>query len=345
MGKSSGSAPTPPNPERTAAAQAAANREAVRESALVNQINQVTPFGSLTYTGAVGSPDRTATTTLAPAQQQMLDYSNQAGIGFGQLANQQLSAVSDRLASPLDFGSFGAVPQANEQTRQATAAAMMDRLNPQFDRDLNALETRLANQGIGYGSQAYSAAMDDFNRSRNDARLAVDAQAGNEMARMLGMQLQSRNQGLTETVQQRQIPLNELAAMLSGSQVQSPQFMNTGGYQVAPADIMGATYANYNGALNNYNMQQQQNASNMQGLFGLLGAGAQAYAYNPMAWSDRRLKRDIVRIGERNGLPLYVWRYVWGALGIGHMADEVRRVKPEAVHSVNGYDLVNYGVL
>lgn len=345
MGKSSGSAPTPPNPERTAAAQAAANRDAVRESALVNQINQVTPWGSLTYSGAVGSPDRTATQTLAPAQQQMLDLTNQAGVGYGQMANQQLGAVRDRLANPLDFSSMGAVPQANEQTRQATADALYARLNPQMDRDLASLETRLANQGIGYGSEAYRAAMDDLNRGRTDARLAVEAQAGNEMARMLGMELQSRNQGLNEMVQQRAVPLNELAAMLSGAQVQSPQFMQTGGYNVAAPDIMGATYGNYNAAMNQYMTDQQQQASNMQGLFGLLGQGAMAYAYNPMAWSDRRLKRDVVRIGHRNGLPLYVWRYVWGALGMGHMADEVRQVRPDAVHEMNGYLAVNYGVL
>ena len=80
--KSGGSsaAPAAPDPVATANAQAAANKEAVRESALVNQINQVTPYGTLKYTGEVGAPDRTATTTLSPAQQQMLDLTNQAGI-------------------------------------------------------------------------------------------------------------------------------------------------------------------------------------------------------------------------------------------------------------------------
>jgi hypothetical protein len=123
--------------------------------------------------------------------------------------------------------------------------------------------------------------------------------------------------------------------------------MNTGQYQVNPADIMGATYGSYNGQLNAYNSQLQQNAANAQGLFGLLGSAAAAYAYNPAAWgfSDRRLKRDITRIGTLNGLPLYVWRYVWGALGVGHMADEVKKVRPDAVHRVNGYDLVDYGAL
>lgn len=339
MGKSSPSAPQAPDPNKTAQAQAAANKDAVRESALVNQINQVTPYGTLSYSGDVGSPDRTATVELSPEQQAILDQQNQASLGFGQLANQQLGAVSDRLSAPLDFGAFGAVPVADEATRQATADALYGRLNPQLDRDLTALETRLANQGIDYGSTAYSAAMDDFNRARTDARLAVEARAGDEMARQLAMALQSRQQGINETLTERSAPINELTAMLSGAQVQSPGFVPTGQYQVAPADIMGATYGNYNGQMNAYNSQLAQQNAETQGLSSLLGNAAMASAY---FWSDRRLKRDVARIGTLKGLPLYRWRYLWGAPGVGFMADEVAKVKPWAVQNVNGLLAVNY---
>ena len=105
MGKSS--SPTPPDPKATAAAQASANKDAVRESALVSQINQVTPYGNLTYSGSVGGPDRTATQTHAPDQQTMLNQSNQAGMQFGQIANNQLGQVSGHLSSPFDINSLG----------------------------------------------------------------------------------------------------------------------------------------------------------------------------------------------------------------------------------------------
>jgi len=112
MGKSNDSAPAPPDPVATANAQASANRAAVRESALMNQIGQNTPYGSLFYTGEIGSPDRAVNTTLAPAQQAMLDQQNAASLQYGQIANNQLGVVADQFSSPVDFSSVGPAPQA-----------------------------------------------------------------------------------------------------------------------------------------------------------------------------------------------------------------------------------------
>lgn len=284
MGKSSSSQPSAPDPVATAGAQAAANKETAITQAQLNQVNQRTPYGSLEWnqrgTSPQGTPQYEAVQTLAPAQQQMLDLTNQAGIKYGQTANTQLNSVSDRLASPLDFGSLGPAPQVNEATRQATAQSMYDRMNPQFDRDRAALETRLANQGIALGSQAYSTGMDELRRGQNDARLAVDSQAGNEMARMYQLESAARNQGINEMLQQRSVPLNELAAMLTGSQVQAPQFINPPQAQVATTDVAGPMYANYNAQL------QQQQAAN-QGLYSLLGTGAMlgGMTYGGNGWS------------------------------------------------------------
>lgn len=65
-------------------------------------------------------------------------------------------------------------------------------------------------------------------------------------------------------------------------------------------------------------------------------------------WSDRRLKRDVARIGERpDGLGVYLYRYLWSPLWfIGAMADEVLRLRPEAVvEHPSGYLMVDYGRL
>jgi Chaperone of endosialidase len=61
-------------------------------------------------------------------------------------------------------------------------------------------------------------------------------------------------------------------------------------------------------------------------------------------WSDRRLKKNIQKIGQlENGLNVYTFNYIWdSALTVGVMADEVRKVKPEAVININGFDLVDY---
>lgn len=65
--------------------------------------------------------------------------------------------------------------------------------------------------------------------------------------------------------------------------------------------------------------------------------------------SDRRLKHDIVRVGDTHipGVHLYEFRYnnEPSRRYLGVMSDEVRRAMPEAVRVREGYDQVNYAVL
>ena len=64
--------------------------------------------------------------------------------------------------------------------------------------------------------------------------------------------------------------------------------------------------------------------------------------------SDRRLKRDVTRIGVRaDGIPLYAFRYLWDRIvRYGVMAQDVLRVKPEAViRHAAGFLMVDYGAL
>ncbi|MFC1626298.1 PilX N-terminal domain-containing pilus assembly protein [Pseudomonadota bacterium] len=64
-------------------------------------------------------------------------------------------------------------------------------------------------------------------------------------------------------------------------------------------------------------------------------------------FSDRRLKMDIKRIGTHPlGIGWYSFEYLWGERAVGVMADEVKKIMPEAVnrHS-SGYDMVNYALI
>lgn len=60
--------------------------------------------------------------------------------------------------------------------------------------------------------------------------------------------------------------------------------------------------------------------------------------------SDRRLKTDIVRVGQLpSGLPVYRYRYVWSpAIHIGVMAQEAMRLYPDAVRTIDGFLAVDY---
>jgi hypothetical protein len=89
-------------------------------------------------------------------------------------------------------------------------------------------------------------------------------------------------------------------------------------------------------------------AGTLSSLLSAGGSAASGTAAIMAAFSDRRLKTDIERIGEReDGLGVYLYRYLWSpARFIGVMAQEVLKVKPEAViYMPNGYMAVNYGAL
>jgi hypothetical protein len=67
-----------------------------------------------------------------------------------------------------------------------------------------------------------------------------------------------------------------------------------------------------------------------------------------MFFSDERLKTDIVKLGEGwGGLGIYAYRYLWSPIRyVGVMAQEVLKVKPEAVAvHPSGFLMVNYGAL
>ena len=130
QGKGGGSPPAPPpapaapDPVATAVAQGAQNRAAAISQAEIAMVNQQTPYGALAWeqrgTSPIqtdaegvtygGTPQYTATQTLSPEQQLILDLGNQAQIGFGQTANTQLENVTDRLEQPVDFSGIAAAP-------------------------------------------------------------------------------------------------------------------------------------------------------------------------------------------------------------------------------------------
>ena len=101
------------------------------------------------------------------------------------------------------------------------------------------------------------------------------------------------------------------------------------------ADFLGAAGQQYQGAMGQYSADQAAS----QGLMSGIGTIASA----AMMFSDRRLKKNIRKIGKMLGLNLYSYDYVWNEPAIGFMADEVAELYPEAVdqHPI-GYDMIDY---
>ncbi len=345
--KSTASAPASPDPVATADAQSNANIKTLLANLAANSINQVTPYGSMTYSGTPGQPNFTQTQSLAPAQQSQLDQHNQLQSTLGSNAN---TLASNLPSSPMDFSSVPQIPGAqdltafNNQQQNATYTAGMNLMQPQFDQQQRAMQQQLADQGIPAGSEAYNTQMDNLARQQNSAtsNLALNAVgAGNTAAQMLQTEgLQNRQQGTAEQQALYNSPYNTIASLMGGTQIQQPTFQSQTGFQAAPTDYLGAQNMAYNGQLNNYNAQVGQNNSTMGALGSLGSAAMMAY------FSDRRLKSNIVRIGtHRLGIGIYEYD-IFGKHQAGVMADEVEGVLPSAVITLsNGYKAVNYGAL
>jgi len=338
------SAPAAPDYRGAAVETAAGNLEAARQATAANRVNQVTPYGNLSYaiTGAdpYGNPTWTATQTLSPAQQQLLDYQNQTSLGLGRLAGQGLGYVENMLNTPFDVSRL---PSTGFNPSQSYQEAYMQRLAPQLQQGREQLQQQLANKGIDIGSEAYDRAMMQQAQRENDLLAAATTQG-------FGVGQQARQSALQEQAYLRNEPLNTLSAVRTGAQVQGPQFVNSAQQATtAGPDILGAAQMGYNAQMGDFNAQQAAQANFNQGLMGLGSAGI-------MAFSDVRLKENIKAIGVMdNGLTLYSFEYkdevkshplAGDGVHVGVMAQEVEQVFPYAVKTLDdGYKVVDYGLL
>ena len=271
-------------------------------------------------------PRYSATTALSDGQQKIYDIGQETETNIATIGRDQSKAVGEHLSKPLDLNNETVEARINELASK--------RLDPRFAREEESLRTRLLNSGVREGSDAYKAAYTDFTEGKNDAYNSL--------------LLSGRGQAVQEAITERNQPINEITALMSGSQVNQPNFINTPQSNVAGVDYMGAVqndYTNkYNAGMDAYKIKSANHNAMMGGLFGLAGTGVTA----GIKYSDRRLKRDIEAIGKgAHDLTLYRFRYLWDdAIEIGYMADEVARVRPDAVMTLpNGFLAVNYAKL
>lgn len=285
------------------------------------------------------TPQYTATTTLSPEQQAILDQTNGASLNLATIANERSDFLRDYLSKNIDLSGAPALAGGGDFSadRQRVEDALMQRQQSGLDQNREQLRTQLIATGVRPGTAAYSAQMALLGQTENDARLANILAAGQEQSRLANLQNSTRSQYMNEAYAQRNQPLAEISALMSGSQIQNPNFVNTPQTQVAGVDYTGLVSDNYKAKV----------ASSQAAMGGLFGLGSSLIKALP--WSDRRLKKDIAKIGERNGLPWYNFRYIWDndndPIREGLMSDDLRRLKPSAVVvDKSGYDTVDYDI-
>lgn len=258
----------PPAPDYAAAAvaQGAANLDAARATSKLSNPEWDNAEGSrrIQY-GIGGDPDRVRIIDqMSPVAAQQ--YSVQQGINTNLLntAASGLNRVSQQMATPFNMSRIPSVDTRNEATRQAVAQALMGRLQPQFDRDENAMRTRMANQGITQGSEAWRGEMDRLTQAKNDAMLQAQMQAGSEASRMFGDQSAARQQAIQEQAYLRNLPLSEINALRTGSTPNMPQFQGFGGSQVQAAPLLQGTQLGEQAAIDRYNAKVGQHNALLQ---------------------------------------------------------------------------------
>lgn len=264
------------------------------------------PYTNQTYT----VPRFTETVTLSPEQQAIYDKEKAAEGNLAGLAEQQSGFLQDYLNKPIDLN--------NEAVESRLFELGSRRLDPRFDRDRESLRTNLISRGIREGTDAWDAAMGNLNQSQNDAY--------NQLL------LTGRGQAVQEALTERNQPINEITALLSGSQVSMPQFS---------ANVKGIPITDNASIIQNYDQQRmaawQANQANLGGLFGGLGS--------MFALSDKRAKTDIEKVGKTDdGQPIYAYRYKQGGpMQLGLMAQDVEKKRPDAVATrPDGLKMVNY---
>src|SRR4051812_17287200 len=202
----------PPDPKVTADAQAGMNRDTATATQLTNMTNQVGPDGSLTYgqtgtnsyVGADGRtvtiPQFTATTSLSPTGQKAFDLGEQTKINLAGIGKDQSAKIGGILGTNVNLN--------NDAVESRLMQLGSKRLDPRFAQSDEALRTRLTNQGIMPGSQAWNAEMRAAGETKNDAY--------NQLL------LTGRGQSIDEILTERNQPIKEIAALMSGSQIDQP---------------------------------------------------------------------------------------------------------------------------
>jgi hypothetical protein len=362
----------------------------------------------------LGAPVNTAGAPQAPTLDWIDSLPYATDFGIANSGSQAYNLNQFGQAGPIttSYGSgptSAADPAGFEADRQAAQDALMGRLDPQLQIEKTNTEQRLADQGIRYGSPAYNAAFDVYNRQANDARLAVIGQATQQQQAMADMAAQKagfqnaaqqqqfnqaqaagafyntaqqnqfgqnlqganytqqavladqqrqqnliqdentlRQQYLQELYQQRNQPINETTALLSGSQVQNPQFVNTPQNQIPTTDIAGLFNTNFN--------QQQQNYAQQTSSYNALAGGILG-GIGSIIKSDRDTKENISKMatvfaadedGTQKKLPIYQYSYKddpASTMHIGPMAQDVEKITPKAVKTIDGVKHIDAGAV
>jgi len=207
--------------------------------------------------------------------QQENDQRTQAvlqGLGLDMSANAQ------GYGQALTTGQFGNQAQAQNFGQGLAGQALTNQAQAQNFGQGN-IQQQLYNQAqaqnFGQGTTAQNtanqAAGQNYTQNYNTIAQnnAAQQQQFNQNAQQAQFLNAARQQSLANAIQERQMPLNEITALMSGSQIVNPQFSPYTGANVAAAPIAQTMQNAYAGQMNAYNQGVSSDNATMGGLFDL----------------------------------------------------------------------------
>ena len=229
------SVPTVPDPGAVAAKQQGFNVDAGTGSQAGSMVNQVNPWGSLTYdqqtdangnpvTGPGGVPLYNATTKLSAPQQSIFDTLQ----GTQKIAGTQ----GQGLLRNANYDAQDPTKVIGDATTGNTSAIMkheLDYLSPFFNPQIAQEDTKLKNQGLSENSPAYQQAMNALRQSQGQT--------------VSGFLAQAEPEAYKQAYQNYMTPLTMSNQLMGMSQ---PGNVNA---NLAPAPGLSITPANYTGAV------------------------------------------------------------------------------------------------
>lgn len=317
------STPKAPDPYETAAAQGGMNRDTAVSQQMLNMVDQYNPWGSVkydqtgetTFTDSQGNivtiPKFSQTTQYTPEQQAIFDASQAAQGNLANIASEQSAKIQQYLNEPFEFN--------NQDAEKWAYDLASSRILPQQQQNESALRAQLINSGLRPGTAAWDSEMTRLTNANTDQL--------NQLA------LTGRQQAFSEALAQRNQPINEITALMSGSQVSNPAQMSGSTPQTGVAGV------DYTGLVNQKYQSELANSQSMMG--GLFGLGTAL-----IGLSDRRAKENIKRVGYTDGgMPIYRFNYRGSKNTVmGVMAQDVEKTHPDAViNHPSGLKLVDYG--
>jgi len=294
MGKSTPQAPATPDYTGAAVAQGVANEATARLTAKLGNPNVYSPYGNQTVTFQGDTP--TITQTLTPQAQETLNAQQKVQTDLANLGSQGVATAKNVLDKPFTFGGpsvqtaldTSGIAKMPVNAGTTGQEAIMSRLEPSMARNRVSTETQLINQGLRPGSEAYDNAIKLLGQQENDARTqaaltginldtSANAQQYNQALQSGQFGNTAQQQALAQAIQGRQMPLNEIAALMSGSQIQNPTFSPYQGANVQGAPIANATAQEGQFAQHTYNQHVASANAQNAGMFSLGGAGIVGY--------------------------------------------------------------------